>query len=60
MTGSGGWPMTIIMTPEKKPFLAGTYFPKHNNYGRMGLLDLLNKVNEQLLMQTQKEKKGNS
>jgi len=28
MTGSGGWPLTIVMTPEKKPFFAGTYFPR--------------------------------
>ncbi len=30
MTGRGGWPLTIIMTPDKKPFFAGTYFPKNN------------------------------
>jgi uncharacterized protein YyaL (SSP411 family) len=29
MTGSGGWPLTVIMTPDKKPFFAGTYFAKH-------------------------------
>jgi uncharacterized protein YyaL (SSP411 family) len=28
--GSGGWPLTIIMTPDKKPFFAGTYFPKYS------------------------------
>ena len=32
MTGSGGWPLTIIMTPDKKPFFAGTYFPKKSRY----------------------------
>jgi uncharacterized protein YyaL (SSP411 family) len=36
MTGSGGWPLTIIMTPEKKPFFAGTYFPKESRFGRIG------------------------
>ena len=41
MTGSGGWPLTIIMTPDKKPFFAGTYFAKHTGYGRMGLLDMI-------------------
>ncbi len=46
MTGSGGWPLTIIMTPEKKPFYAGTYFPLHDVYGRMGLITLLKKVSE--------------
>ncbi|MFQ6612187.1 MAG: thioredoxin domain-containing protein [Fidelibacterota bacterium] len=41
MTGSSGWPLTIIMTPEKKPFFAGTYFPRENRFGRPGLLELL-------------------
>ena len=40
MTGSGGWPTTIFMTPEQKPFFAGTYFPKHNRYGQPGLIEL--------------------
>ena len=44
MTGSGGWPLTIFMTPEQKPFFAGTYFPKHGGYGRFGLMDLLDRV----------------
>lgn len=46
MTGSGGWPLTIIMTPDKKPFFAGTYFPKHRRYGAPGLLELLSAVTE--------------
>ena len=44
MTGSGGWPLTIIMTPDKKPFFAGTYFPKESRFGRIGLIDLVNRV----------------
>ena len=44
ITGSGGWPMTIIMTPDKKPFYAGTYFPKNSRWGRPGLMDLLPKI----------------
>ena len=44
MTGSGGWPLTIFMTPEQKPFFAGTYFPKYGGYGRFGLMDLLDRV----------------
>lgn len=44
MTGSGGWPLTIFMTPEQKPFFAGTYFPKDSGYGRFGLMDLLERV----------------
>ncbi|MBE1441760.1 thioredoxin domain-containing protein [Paenibacillus sp. OAS669] len=41
MTGQGGWPLTIVMTPEKKPFFAGTYYPKNRRYGRHGMMDIL-------------------
>lgn len=44
MTGDGGWPLTIFMSPDQKPFYAGTYFPKHSLYQRPGLLDLLHAV----------------
>jgi len=40
-TGSGGWPTTIFLTPDQKPFFAGTYFPKTARYGQIGLADLL-------------------
>ena len=46
LTGSGGWPMTIIMTADKKPFYAGTYFPKNKRWGRPGLMELLPKIAE--------------
>lgn len=46
LTGSGGWPLTIIMTPDKEPFFAGTYFPKKSRYGYTGLIDLLNKIGD--------------
>jgi uncharacterized protein YyaL (SSP411 family) len=46
MTGSGGWPLNIIMTPDKKPFFAGTYFPKSSRYGRIGLDDLSKRIKE--------------
>jgi len=46
MTGSGGWPLTIIMTPDKKPFFAGTYFPKESRFGRMGMLELVPRIRE--------------
>ncbi|MGN0336578.1 MAG: thioredoxin domain-containing protein [Lachnospiraceae bacterium] len=45
-TGSGGWPTTIFLTPEQKPFFAGTYFPKTSVYGRIGLKELLLQVQE--------------
>ncbi|WP_342773067.1 thioredoxin domain-containing protein [Paenibacillus flagellatus] len=46
MTGQGGWPLTVILTPDKKPFFAGTYFPKTRKYGRYGLMDLLPQLAE--------------
>lgn len=45
-TGSGGWPTTIFMTPDQKPFFAGTYFPKTAKYGQPGLGDLLSAIHE--------------
>jgi len=44
LTGSGGWPLTIIMTPDKKAFFAGTYFPPTTKYGRVGMKDLIPKI----------------
>ena len=46
LTGSGGWPLTIIMTPDKKPFFAGTYIPKEKAFGRFGMVDLIPYVKE--------------
>ncbi|WP_051273653.1 thioredoxin domain-containing protein [Desulfotruncus alcoholivorax] len=46
LTGQGGWPLTIIMTPEKKPFFAGTYFPKTSKWGRAGLVDILRQASQ--------------
>lgn len=40
-TGSGGWPMSIFMTWDKRPFFAGTYFPTKSHYGMPGFSDLL-------------------
>ena len=44
MTGAGGWPLTIVMTPDKKPFFAGTYFPKYNRFNRIGMMELIPKL----------------
>ncbi len=46
MTGRGGWPLTIIMTPDKKPFFAGTYFPKRTRFGQIGMLELVLRIKE--------------
>ncbi len=47
LTGSGGWPMSIFMTWDKKPFFAGTYFPVTSRYGMPGFADLLWAISEQ-------------
>lgn len=41
LTGSGGWPMSIFMTAQQKPFFAGTYFPPRSRYGMAGFRELL-------------------
>lgn len=46
MTGGGGWPLNVIMTPDKKPFFAGTYFPKESRYGRIGMVDLAQRIKQ--------------
>ncbi len=43
-TGSGGWPMTVFLTPELKPFFGGTYFPPDDRHGRPGFLHLLQQI----------------
>ncbi|MEN3340057.1 MAG: uncharacterized protein V7647_3733 [Acidobacteriota bacterium] len=43
-TGSGGWPMTVFLTPDLKPFFGGTYFPPTSRWGRPGFADLLGEL----------------
>lgn len=45
-TGSGGWPTSIFMTPDQKPFFAGTYFPKQTSFGTIGFSELLALIQE--------------
>lgn len=44
LTGHGGWPLSIFMTPEGKPFFAGTYFPKLKRVGMPGFIDILEQI----------------
>jgi len=44
MNGQGGWPLNILMTPDKKPFYAATYIPKYTRYQRIGMLDLTSRT----------------
>ena len=46
LTGHGGWPLTIVMDGERRPFFAGTYFPRHSFGNRLGFLDLLARLKE--------------
>jgi hypothetical protein len=43
-TGGGGWPMTVFLTPELKPFFGGTYFPPEDKWGQPGLTKVLTKI----------------
>lgn len=54
LTGSGGWPMSIIMTWDKKPFFTGTYFPVNSQFGMPGFTDVLNTVTQ--MWNTQRDK----
>ncbi len=46
ITGRGGWPLTIIMTPDKKPFFAGTYLPKKHRFNQTGMIELIPHIGE--------------
>jgi uncharacterized protein len=43
-TGSGGWPMSVWLTPDLKPFYGGTYFPPESKWGRPGFIDILQEI----------------
>lgn len=58
MTGGGGWPLSVIMTPSKKPFFSGTYFPKEDRYGKIGFKNLIKQIAS--AWKTQREKIINS
>lgn len=46
VSGSGGWPMSVWLTPELKPFYGGTYFPPEDRYGRVGFLTLIERIGQ--------------
>ncbi|MBP1999671.1 uncharacterized protein YyaL (SSP411 family) [Paenibacillus shirakamiensis] len=54
LTGQGGWPLNVLLTPDQQPFYAGTYFPRRSILGRMGLMDML----EQIRDRWQKDQQG--
>jgi uncharacterized protein YyaL (SSP411 family) len=54
LTGSGGWPLNLFLTPDKKPFFAATYIPKNNRFGRTGLVELCQQVKNLWISQPDK------
>ena len=46
-TGSGGWPMTVFLTPDREPFFGGTYFPNPPKYGRAGFLEVVQRIQKE-------------
>jgi uncharacterized protein YyaL (SSP411 family) len=46
MTGHGGWPLSVFMTPDKKPFYIGTYFPPATKWGRPGFIDIIRQLQD--------------
>ena len=47
-TGGGGWPMSVWLTPELKPFVGGTYFPPEDRYGQPGFKKVLERIARRL------------
>ncbi|KDE54824.1 thioredoxin [Methanoculleus sp. MH98A] len=58
LTGAGGWPLTILMTADKKPFFAASYIPKESRYAMTGLLDLIPRISK--VWQTRRQELENA
>ena len=58
LTGSGGWPLTVFLAPDRRPFYAATYIPKESRYGRIGLLELIPRLSAPLERQEAGSLKG--
>jgi uncharacterized protein len=54
ISGSGGWPMSVFLLPDQRPFFAGTYYPPSDRFGRPGFRTLLTRINE--LWQLERDK----
>jgi hypothetical protein len=46
MRGQGGWPLTVLLTPDRKPFYAATYLPKEGRFQQMGMMDLIPRIQQ--------------
>lgn len=60
ITGGGGWPMTVVMTPDKHAFFAGTYFPKESVAGRPGIKRVITELHKAWLREGRKWRKPHS
>lgn len=58
MTRSGGWPLTIVMTPEGEPFFAATYIPRESRLGRVGMLELIPRIKKMWMERREEVKKS--
>jgi uncharacterized protein len=54
VSGRGGWPLNVVLTPDRKPFFAGTYFPKKSRFGRLGVIELCQQIKSLWLNDPQK------
>jgi uncharacterized protein len=54
VSGRGGWPLNVVLTPDRKPFFAGTYFPKNSRFGRLGVVELCQQIKNLWLNDPQK------
>jgi len=46
LNGGGGWPLNVLLTPDKQPFYAATYLPKHSRFGNIGIIELAERMGE--------------
>ena len=56
LSGRGGWPLTVFLTPDLKPFFGGTYFPPEDKHGMIGFRPLITRISEIWKQQRQREK----
>jgi uncharacterized protein len=54
LTGQGGWPLSVFLTPDLQPFYAGTFFPKVSRYGISGMMDILPRISEYWLKEKER------
>ncbi|MCA9400336.1 MAG: thioredoxin domain-containing protein [Candidatus Omnitrophica bacterium] len=46
INGQGGWPLTVMLTPDQQPFFGGTYFPPYAKWGNPGLVEIMERIHQ--------------